>query len=159
MRKIIIVIAAVVLTTLFAYAQMGGMHGNHHPSSGHPQHEGMMGGEHAPSVEMDGDHQSHQTMSGQMRTQNMMRNMTGMVNRMNSILHSMSDSMTNMDMMEHEPMQDMSRVMNEMSYVLGDMAVHMADGNMGPDTMHELYSRMESISGMIETLEPQAHSH
>jgi hypothetical protein len=125
--------AAVVIigfTASAALAQMGG-------------HEGM------------GSQQSHQMMGGQMMSQEMMKDMTGMMRQMNEMMQKLSHPMGHMTVTDHAKMQDMAKVMRDMAAQMNEMAAHMEKGEMDKATVKKMQERMKAMNQSIENLQKE----
>ena len=121
MNKLLLsAIAVVGLTAATAFAQMGGQGG--------PGQQGPQGG-------MMGSQQSQQMMGNQMMTQDMMRDMAGMMQQMNGVMGKLSGFMEHSGSMNHGKMMNLSKMMGEMSANMKDMSErhrrHLRDQGAG----------------------------
>jgi hypothetical protein len=140
-KKIALTTTAFVFTGLIAFAQMGGMGGQHqNPASGG----------------MSGSQQSQQMMTGQMMGMDMMRQMSTTMHQMNNLMQQMSHTMQNRDMTDPAHMQDMSKIMGEMSVTMNELAGQMANGKMEPVDIQNLQGRMKNMSQRMQKLETLA---
>jgi len=153
-RNIALMVAAFVLTGLIAFAQMGGMGGQRQSGgmqgSPQPQQGGMTGSQQGG---MMGSQQSQQMMTGQMMGRDMMRQMSTMMHQMNDMMQQMSHTMGNRNITDPSHMQDVSKIVGEMSATMNDMSVQMAKGKMEPADMQNLQGRMKNMSQMVQKLE------
>jgi Spy/CpxP family protein refolding chaperone len=125
--------AAVVIigfTASAALAQMGG-------------HEGM------------GSQQSHQMIGGQMMSQEMTKDMAGMMKQMNEMMQKLSHPMGHMTVTDHAKMQDMAKVMRDMAAQMNEMAAHMEKGEMDKATVKKMQERMKAMNQSIENLQKE----
>lgn len=134
MKKILIVLSATVtLASITASAQMGKNQGQ--------RDKNMMGTQ-----------QSSQIMSGQMMTQQKIRDMSGMLGQMNSLMHNMSSTMDQDRTMDRTRIHDMSKLMDDMSITMKEMSGQMENGSVNPAEMKRIQDRMKSMNQMMDNL-------
>lgn len=138
-KGLLLTATAFCLLTADAQAQMGG-------------HEGAMDKKHPAGGTMD-SHQSSQMMSGQMMTYGMMREVAGTMNRMGGIIQRMSQPAGGRMGMDQARMKDMSKMMDEMSVLMHDMAGLMGKGAMDPAMTQKMHERLKTINQMMEGMQ------
>lgn len=129
MKRLVAVTAVVIgLMGVAAFAQMGGGGGMQRESAGTPQ-----------------------TMS-----QDMVQNMTGVMTQMSEMLQKLSHPMGHMTVTEHARMQDLARIMREMSSTMTDLASHMDQGKVDKATAARMRDRMNAMNNSLKKLEQKA---
>ena len=108
-------------------------------------HTGMTGQQHP---EMSAQ-QSQQMMGSQMMTQQMMRDMAGMTRQMIDQMQRMRQVMDAGGPQDAQAQQRMSRVMDEMSATMHEMASGMAHGQVSPEAMRSMQQHMRDMEQML----------
>ena len=70
-----------------------------------------------------------------MMSQEMMKDMTGMMKQMNEMMQKLSHPLGHMTVTDHAKMQDMAKVMRDMAAQMNEMAAHMEKGEMDKATV------------------------
>lgn len=136
------VVAALGMAGAVALAQMGGGPGQ--------------GGAGAHRQDM-GTQQSQQMMSGQMMSQEMMRDLSGMMRQMNDMMQNMSRMMDSPQAMDQARTRDMSKLMQEMSVNMRDLSQQMAQGKMDPKTTKQMQERLDRMNRTLNNLQKEQH--
>lgn len=134
-------IAGVLLVATSAAAQMGG----HDGTQNQPPQPGM------------GMQQGQQMMGGQMMSQQMMHDMSGMMQDMNAVMANMSHQMERGQNMGAEDRREMSRLMQEMSDGMHDLSQQMTQGKMDPGTAQKMRQRIHRMNQMLDGMAHTDH--
>ena len=115
----------------------------------------MPGGQGGTSGQGMGTQQSQQMMGGQMMSQEMMHDMSGMMRQMNDMMQNLSRVMDKQQPMDSARMHDMSKLMQEMSVTMGDMSKQMAQGKMDPAMTKQMQERIKRMNQTLDTLQKE----
>ena len=130
-------LAVVGLMTGAAGAQMQGGHGG---MQGGEQHEGM------------DTQQSQQMMGSQMMSQEMMRDMSGLMRQMSGQMQQLQQLMNRRAGMDLAGQRHIAQMVDEMSTTMHEMAADMAPGKMDPGNMHRMQERMKRMEQMLKDM-------
>jgi len=134
------VVAAFGMAATVALAQMGGGPGQ--------------GGAGAHRQDMS-TQQSQQMMGGQMMSQEMMRDVSGMMRQLNDTMQGMSRALDSSRPMDAAHARDMSKLMQEMSTTMRDLSQQMAKGKMDPATTKQMQDRINRMNQTLNTLQKE----
>lgn len=142
MKKMIVIVAVTFgMAGTTVLAQMDGGMGAQGGAGAHRQDTGTQ--------------QSQQMMSGQMVSQEMMRDMSGMMRQMNDMTQSMSRVMESSRTMDPARARDMSKLMQEMSVNMRELSQQMAKGNMDPKTTQQMQERINRMNQTLNNLQTE----
>ena len=102
---------------------------------------------------MMGNQQSSQMMSGQMMNQQMLRDMSGMMGQMNTLMSKMSGTMDRDKTMDQTRTRDMSRLMDDMSITMKEMSGQMGKGTLNSAAMKRIQDKMKTMNQTMEDLQ------
>ena len=135
MKKILVVITSVIaLAAATTLAQMSGGSGT--------------GGQQQQPGGMVSSEQSQQMMS-----QEMMRDMSGMMIQMQIMMQKLTRTIEQRRGIDHSRMQDMSKVMNDMSVTMKEMSDHMGKGTMDPAVVKTMNEKMQTMIQRLDAMQ------
>jgi hypothetical protein len=138
LKKIPAVVSAWVigLAAATAFAQMGG------------QQQQQPGG-------MTGSQKSAQVMGGQMMSQEMMHEMSGMMGQLQNLMQRMSMTMDQKQDMDHSKRQGIMRTMDGMIITMKEMFQQIGKGKIDPEMMSKMQERMKYMNKMMDGMQKE----
>ncbi len=113
-----------------------------------------MGGQQKQQPEgMTGSRQSSQMMGGQMMSQEMMHDMSGMMRQMQSLMQRMSMTMDRKQVMDHSQRQDILRTLDGMIITMKEMFQQIGKGKINPELMSKMQERMKYMNKVMDGMQ------
>jgi hypothetical protein len=109
------------------------------------QTNGMMQGHRSVMIA-----QQSKDTNGQKVNQEMKRDVAGIMKQMNETMQKMTQTIDNK--MESRNMPAIGKMMREMSVQMNEMAGHMVQGGIDPQTITKMQARMESMNQRLDAI-------
>jgi arginine decarboxylase-like protein len=91
-------------------------------------------------------------MGGQMKGQDMMGNMTNVMQEMSGMMENLAHPMGHITIADHQKMNNMAKIMRDMAIEMNKMASHMEKGEMDSSTVKKMQDRIKVNNDSIEAL-------